>query len=313
MSTSRNKPKQKKSPSVTGSRPHRVRQDTRGLGKGLQALLGDSDVVRSITSQASDNAASGDSMLAIDRIAPSAWQPRQDFDKGELMELAASIKSHGIIQPLLVRPHADKADYFELIAGERRWRAAQLAQIHTVPVVIRNASHAQAAEIALIENIQRRDLNAIEEGMGYRQLLDEFGHTQEVLAEIVGKSRAHVANSMRLLQLPTSVKDMVIRGELTAGQVRPLIGKKDAAVLAREIALKKMTAREVEALVAQPTSKAKASQPQDPDIKALEASLAEALGLVVKVDFNRTTGKGSISIRVDSMEQCDSVIDRLLQ
>ena len=295
-------------------------KEVRRLGKGLQALLGDGDVLHSITSHgtAGTTAGAGDGMLAIDKIVPSAWQPRQDFDKHELAELAHSIKSHGMLQPLLVRPHGEKAGYFELIAGERRWRAAGLGQIHAVPVVIRQASDEQAAEIALIENIQRRDLNAIEEGMGYRQLMDAFGHTQEELAAILGKSRAHLANCMRLLNLPASVKDMVMGGVLTAGQARPLIGREDAADLAKLIAHKGMTSRAVELMLAnmkngKSTRKTGVSgRAADANIKALEDSLADALGLAVAVDFNPNTARGSIRIQFASHDQLASITQRLM-
>ena len=286
--------------------------NTRGLGKGLQALLGDSDVLHSITSHTTTDT-SPDNIVAIDRITPSRWQPRQDFSEAELQELATSLRQHGIIQPLLVRPHPDHPNQFELIAGERRWRAAGLAQLHQVPVVIRQASNAQAAEIALIENIQRRDLNAIEEGRGYRQLIEEFGHTQEALAAIIGKSRAHLANSMRLLNLPAKVQSMLVAGVVTAGQVRPLIGRDDATELAELIVARGMTARQVETLLSEPSRrrKPKPSDPANDDMQQLAAELSGDLGLAVTLHFNSQTNHGSISIRTNTLDQFDSVVDKL--
>ena len=203
----------------------------KGLGKGLSSLLGDSAAVASLRdapAAQTDHAAradhqpaeSGSIAVAITSITPSRWQPRQRFDDEALAELVTSIRHHGVVQPLLVRPHPEKSGEYELIAGERRWRAAQQAGLHELPVLVRDADDQMAAEIALIENVQRHDLSVIEEAAGYRRLMEDFGYTQEKLAQIVGKSRSHLANTMRLLTLPQPVLDMITDGQVTGGQMR---------------------------------------------------------------------------------------------
>ncbi|MCG8624142.1 MAG: ParB/RepB/Spo0J family partition protein [Proteobacteria bacterium] len=323
---------------VSGSRPQpkKPTKDTRGLGRGLQALLGDRDVVRSITNPDSDTAifdtsspisATPDTTVAIDRIIPSRFQPRTSFGSSEIQELADSIKNHGIIQPLLVRPHPDptKQDHFELIAGERRWRAAGLAKLHKVPVIIRDTNDGEAAEIALIENIQRRELNAIEEGRGYLRLIEEFGYTQEALAAVLGKSRAHLANSMRLLRLPEKIQLMLAHGEVTPGQVRPLVGREDASELVERVVGKNMTARQVEDWMAELNSRSifdtgrgkgnkrggNRDDAQEAEVMEMEDTLTAYLGLAVKLAFNPRSQKGSIQIRTTSLEQFEGVIKLL--
>jgi ParB family chromosome partitioning protein len=253
-------------------------------------------------------------MIAIEKISVNPWQPRLRFADAELAELAESLKQHGIIQPLLVRPHPDKPDHYQLIAGERRWRAAQLAKLHQVPVVIRQTDEKQAAEMALIENIQRQDLNSIEEAEGYRKLMDEFSYTQEELARVVGKSRSHLANTLRLLNLPQKVREMIAKGTLTSGQARPLIGHDDANSLAEMIIKQGLNSRQVEQLVAKPKTKtSKLEKTVDADLKAMEHRLAEVLGLNVKVDFNLQTEKGKVMISCASLDQFDALIDHLMQ
>ena len=291
----------------------------KGLGKGLSSLLGDSAAVASlqetaspvtVTSPATNPVAGGSGaiVVSITDISPSPWQPRQTFDSAALDDLVASIKQHGVVQPLLVRPHPDEPANYELIAGERRWRAAQKAGLHELPVLVREADDKMAAEIALIENIQRHDLTLIEEASGYRKLMHEFGYTQEKLSSIVGKSRSHLANTMRLLNLPQEVLSMLAEGTVTGGQVRPLVGRDDAVVLARTVAAKGMSARQVEAMVAQ-IDKPKPAKPEpDGNIKALEQKLAEKHGLDIAIAFNNDKGNGKITIACQNLEQFDAMI-----
>ena len=298
------------------------RTSEKGLGRGLKALLGDrpaldavsSDQMASGASKGETKQSQNDRIIPIEKISPNPWQPRQHFADSELAELAKSLNHHGMIQPLLVRPHPDKPDHFQLIAGERRWRAAQLAKQHEVPVVIRNTDEKQAAEMALIENIQRQDLNTIEEAEGYRRLMAEFSYTQEELASAVGKSRSHLANTLRLLNLPPKVREMIASGILTSGQARPLIGHDDATALAEMILKQGLNSRQAEQLAAKP--KPKTTLPVktvDADLKAMEHRLAEVLGLNVKVDFNLKTEKGKVMISCASLDQFDALIDHLMQ
>ena len=288
----------------------------RGLGKGLSELLGDSAVAESLSDTPSQSpkgssGGQGEKLVPIEHISPSAWQPRQVFDTEDLADLAKSIRSHGVVQPLLVRHQAGKKDRFELIAGERRWRAAQLAGMHELPVVVREADNALAAQIALVENIQRRDLNAIEEASGYARLVEEHGYTQEELAGMLGKSRSHLANTMRLLQLPEAVQAMLSEGTLTAGQARPLIGHKRAVALAHTIVAKGMSARQAEALAAQKERPKSSQKETSPDLKALERTLRQKHGLAISLAFSETTQKGKITIKCQSLEQFEAMLARL--
>ena len=222
----------------------------RGLGRGLSSLLGDAGVAAAtgtgasqaaVTAAASGTAPqtlSGLADIPVEWINVGPWQPRRRFDKERLTELADSIRVKGLVQPILVRPKEGADNRYQLIAGERRWRAAQMAQLHVIPAIIRAMSDEEAHELALIENVQRADLSAVEEAEGYRQLIDKFGYTQEQLSEIIGKSRSHIANLLRLLALPPEVSTMVVDGKLTMGQVRPLIGHPDCIALARRVAEK---------------------------------------------------------------------------
>ena len=294
----------------------------KGLGKGLSSLLGDSAVVGSLTETAapqhSDPAGTapvtmaGESMVGIEQISPGPWQPRRSFDEGSLKDLAASIRQHGVVQPLLVREKPGHDDAYELIAGERRWRAAQRAGLHELPVLIRDADDRMAAEIALIENIQRHDLNAIEEASGYSRLMKEFDYTQEKLATIIGKSRSHLANMMRLLNLPQDVQTMITGGLLSAGQARPLIGHDDASSLAKDVAARNMSARQVESMVARLAQpKSSEAVEDDTDLKALEAELREKLGINVVLRFNSTSQKGRITIDCTTLDQFDEMVGKL--
>ena len=305
---------------------------TKGLGKGLSALLGDKAAINAVggsdlsqpnriqanQSQAATTALSetdqsqpsGAQNLPIEQISSGLYQPRDVFDEDALNDLAESIKNHGIVQPLLVRPKGnDNSKGYELIAGERRWRAAQKAGLHSVPCVIRDADDQMAAEIAMIENIQRRDLSVIEEAEGYRRLIEEFSYTQDALAKVIGKSRSHLANTMRLLQLPDDVRKHLKSGMLTPGQTRPLVGRHDAANLASQILSKGLSARQVEKLVAAQDRPPKEQPVKDANLIALEEELASTTGLDVTVT-SKNQG-GVISIKYDDLDQFDAIIKKL--
>lgn len=293
----------------------------RGLGRGLSSLLGDAGIAATTGATVAPAAApaqTGLTDLPIEWINSGPWQPRRRFDTASLSELAESIRSKGLVQPILVRPKAGASNRYELIAGERRWRAAQMAQLHSVPAIIRNLQDEEAYEVALIENIQRADLSAVEEAEGYRQLIDSFSYTQEQLSEIIGKSRSHIANLLRLLSLPSEVSNMVVDGTLTMGQVRPLIGNKDCVTLAREVAAKGLSARQVEALVARDrassgkaASKTSKMAGKSADIRALEARAENILGLRLDIDWNDETGKGRMAMTFKSLEQFEAVMEKL--
>ncbi len=279
------------------------------LGRGLNALFGEQD--ETPEGGAPAGAVKDSTTLPVEMLAPSPLQPRKHFDETALSELAASIKEKGILQPLLVRPDPNRAGHFEIIAGERRWRAAQRAQIHNVPVLVRELSDSEVLEVALIENLQRQDLSAVEEGRGYQRLIDDFSHTQEEISEIVGKSRARVANMLRLLQLPDGVQRLIDDGKLTAGQARPLIGLKNAEVLAFTIARKGLSARQSERLAKGhgKTKRASLQAPKDADTRALEQTLEDATGYNVDISFNGKGGK--VMIAYASLEQLDDIVKRL--
>jgi len=255
-------------------------------------------------------------MIPIERISPNPEQPRRNFDHAQLEELASSIKAKGILQPLIVRPDpADQARY-QIVAGERRWRAAQLAQLHDVPVLVRNFDDTEVLEVAIIENIQRADLNALEEAQGYRHLMERFGHTQEQLAQEMGKSRSHLANSMRLLQLPAEIQEMLRDGKLSAGHARALITASDPIALARLAVAKGLSVREVEAASkkAPPGTtgpKKTTRPPKDADSRMLENDLSTALGMSVVIDHDLDGGGGKLYIKYKDLNQLDDLI-RLL-
>jgi ParB family chromosome partitioning protein len=282
----------------------------RGLGRGLSALMAD------LGTAPADGAPppappAPDRMLPVEAIRPNPAQPRRRFDEAALEELAASIRRRGVIQPLIVRPKGDGA--WEIVAGERRWRAAQAAGLAQVPVLVRDYSDAEMAEVAVIENVQRADLDPIDEGAAYRALIDRFGHTQEQVAEALGKSRSHIANQMRLLQLPQEVQAMVQEGRLTAGHARPLIGHPRAAELARRIAEKRLSAREAERLARapEPARRAAAERAErDPDTRAVEADLAASLGMAVTIRHGRDGG-GRLSVAYRDLDQLDELLARL--
>jgi len=281
----------------------------KNLGRGLSALLGDDG-----DGSGEPEALRGSKEVPIEFLHPGRYQPRHTINEERIEELAQSIRENGIIQPLLVRRHPDQKDAYEIIAGERRWRAAQLAKVHAVPVVIRDLNDKQSLEIALVENLQRQDLSPLEEADGYKRLMDEFSHTQEELAKTVGKSRSHVANMMRLLGLPAPVKKLLDAGELSAGHARALLNAPDAVELAREVVKKGLNVRQTERLVRKKQRQREAppaTRKKDVDTTALERDLSNLLGLRVAVKFKG--GGGSITVHYDSLEQLDDVLRRLNQ
>jgi ParB family chromosome partitioning protein len=284
--------------------------EKRGLGRGLSALMADIDV--SVPSKSDGPETGGERIVPIERIEPNPDQPRRDFIKADLEELAESIRAKGIIQPLIVRVHPKVPDHFEIVAGERRWRAAQIAQVHEVPVVLRHLNDTEVLEIAIIENIQRADLNPVEEAMGYRQLQDKFGHTQEQLASALGKSRSHIANLMRLLSLPDDVVQMLRRGELTSGHARALITTDNPSELAKQVVRNGLSVRETERLAraghaAPRQRKTKGRSEKDADTKALEGDLAATLKMGVSVDHIAGTEGGRVTITYKDFEQLDEL------
>ena len=284
-----------------------------GLGRGLNALLGEIAREEPVGRDGAGEASSGVRMLSVSAMAPHPSQPRRRFDDAALDELAASIASRGLIQPIVVRPHGH--DY-QIVAGERRWRAAQMAQLHELPVIVRDLSDTEVLEVAIIENIQRADLNAIEEAASFRQLMDRFGHTQEKLAEALNKSRSHIANLLRLLTLPDQIQDYVKDGKLTAGHARALITAENPAALARRVIENGLSVRETEDLVrrqAKPamddgSAKASRKSDKDADTRALEADLAAQLKMAVVID-HAAHGGGTVTITYRSLED----LERLCQ
>lgn len=291
--------------------------ERKGLGRGLSALL--ADINPQIPPAHETGTASGSSSpadrLPIEQLRPNPHQPRRNFPEDDLEELTASIREKGVIQPLIVRPHPEVPGDYEIVAGERRWRAAQRAQLHDVPVVIRELSDTEVLELAIIENIQRADLNPLEEAQGYRQLMDRFGHTQERLAEALGKSRSHIANLLRLLTLPDPVLELLRAGRLSAGHARALITAPDPVALARQVVERDLSVRQTEALVRQaqtpraaPASRAPA---KDADTRALEQDLAAAIGMPVAIQQAPGAQKGELRIRYGSLEELDSLCQLL--
>lgn len=275
--------------------------ERKGLGRGLSALMSDVNL-----RPESEGPRRADTRLPVEKLRPNPHQPRKDFDPDALQSLAESLRQKGVIQPLVVRPLGNE---YEIVAGERRWRAAQLAQLHDVPVVIRDLDDTEVLEVAIIENIQREDLNAIEEALGLKALIDRFGHTQEKVAEALSKSRSHVANLLRLLALPDEVQSMVRDGLLSAGHARTLIGAPDAVSLARHVATKGLSVRETEKLMRD--SGASRSKPRDgqrsgqkdADTRALEGDLSAQLGMSVTIEDRG--GSGTLAIRYGSFEDLD--------
>jgi ParB family transcriptional regulator, chromosome partitioning protein len=279
------------------------------LGRGLAALIGDMATVEG----ARVTESGGIKKLPVEFIIANRANPRRTFDNDQLEELTNSIREKGVMQPLLVRPSNDP-NVFEIIAGERRWRAAQKAGLHEVPVIVRDVGDKEALELAIIENVQRADLNPLEEAMGYGQLIEQFDYTQQDLAQVIGKSRSHVANTLRLLRLPEDVREMVASGTLTAGHARTLITAEDPANLARQIVSGGLSVREAEALsqqreIAGKKKPVEAQGGRDADTVALERRLSDALGLSVSLAHGDRGGK--LEIRYKTLEQLDGICLRL--
>jgi len=303
----------------------------RGLGRGLSALLGDDEVAATVAPAPAPPPPSVEPPAAATRPAPARapltlpigqlkagrMQPRTTFE--DMDALVESVKEFGLLQPILVRPVAGQADAYEIVAGERRWRAAQKAQLHEVPVVLRNMGDQDALQLGLIENLQRSDLTAIDEALGYRRLSDEFKQTQEDISRTVGKSRPHVANTVRLLDLPGAVQDMIRRGDLSAGQARALIGVPDPLVVAQRAIDEKLTARDLERLGGELKSKTKNARPKasgggggkSADTKALEKRIEEALGLKADLKLRGLGEQSLLTLEIRDFDQLDTVVERL--
>jgi len=290
---------------MTDKKPER-----RGLGRGLSALMAD---VQLQPGAPADAPRRPDTSLPIERVHPNPDQPRRQFSEEALEELASSIREKGIIQPLIVRPDPAREGEYQIVAGERRWRAAQLARLHEVPVIVREMNDQEVLEIAIIENIQRADLNPVEEARGYRQLMDRFGHTQERLAEALGKSRSHIANSLRLLTLPDEVLSYLTEGKLTAGHARALVTTEDPAALAREVIRRGLSVRETEKLAKAPTREVTGSRSEpareekDPDTRELEGDLGAALGMKVRIDHKPGGESGQVVIQYKTLAELDEL------
>ena len=278
------------------------------LGRGLAALLGEVE-----TEDGAVKRARSQRQLPIEFLRGNPRNPRKNFNEEDLAELVSSVREKGIVQPIVVRPVEGKKNSYEIIAGERRWRAAQRVGLHEVPVVVLEVSDREALELAIIENVQRTDLNPLEEALGYERLAEEFSYSQVDLAKVIGKSRSHVANTMRLLKLPESVKTYLADGKLTAGHARALITRDDAEVLAKRIVEDGMNVREAELLSQEPSeSSGKPARPKpekDADTRALEKTLSDVLGLAVSIDHKETGGV--VHIRYKTLEQLDDVARRL--
>ncbi|MEQ9039785.1 MAG: ParB/RepB/Spo0J family partition protein [Silicimonas sp.] len=293
-----------------------AKAERRGLGRGLSALMADVDSspTRAAPEQGSRKP---EYFIDIALISPNPDQPRRTFAEDALNELSASIREKGVIQPLILRKNPRNPEGYEIVAGERRWRAAQRAQLHQVPAIIRDLDDTEVLELAIIENIQRADLNAIEEAAGYRQLMDRFGHTQEQLSEALGKSRSHIANLLRLLNLPEDVLDLVRDGKLSAGHARALVTASDPSGLAAEIVKKGLSVRQVEALVKTTTDRPKAlpasnaTAPKDADTRRLEEDLSAALGLSVNINHEEGKSTGTLTLRYKSLDQLDQICRKL--
>ena len=296
------------------------------LGRGLSALFGDTDVSyqarkgAAVSAPVAEAPASappshGVRSMPITWLQPGAYQPRRHFDEDAIGELAASIRERGVLQPLMVRPITGEKDSYEIICGERRWRASQQAGLHDVPVIVKSMSDREAMEIGLIENVQRQDLSPLEEAEGYQRLIEEFNHTQENLGKIVGKSRPHISNMLRLIKLPEPVKAMINDGSLSMGHARCVITAKEPEKLAREIIKKGLNVRQAEMLAKKESdgrfakTKERVARDADPNILALEREIGRALGLKVKIHAN--SGMGTLTIHYSDLDQLEMVLHKL--
>ena len=281
-----------------------------GLGRGLNALMGDLAREEPIGTD-KEGGSSGVRSLPVGSLTPHPGQPRRHFDEAALEELAQSIAQRGVLQPIVVRPNGTG---YQIVAGERRWRAAQRARLHEVPVIVRDFDDTETLEVALVENIQRQDLNAIEEAEAYHRLIDDFGHTQDALGRLVNKSRSHIANLLRLLELPRSVQDRVVSGTITMGHARALIGAPDAEALADQIAARGLSVRDTERLARTAKIETKSATGsvgggRDPDLAALEHQLGDLLGLAVRVTHGPKGG--TLTLSYSTLDQLDMVCQRL--
>lgn len=288
---------------------------SRGLGRGLSALM--ADVNQDIAPQPTKAARRADMRVPIEQVRPNPEQPRRAFNDEALQDLAASIAEKGIIQPIIVRKHPSAEGIFEIVAGERRWRASQIAKQHDIPVIVRDYTDTEVLEVAIIENIQRADLNPIDEGAGYKQLMQKFGHTQEQLSTVLGKSRSHIANVMRLLNLPEGVRAYLVDGKLTAGHARALIGHEDAEKMAHVIVQKGLSVREAEKLAKQGLTKpktprtAKVASAKDADTIQIEGELSAALGMKVTIDHKPDAEGGRLTVNYNNLDQLDDLLRAL--
>ncbi|MCC5981995.1 MAG: ParB/RepB/Spo0J family partition protein [Oceanicaulis sp.] len=296
----------------------------RGLGRGLSALLGEGEEADALREEEAASAAmsgspsggSGARLIALDLIEANPAQPRKRFGEEELASLAASIAERGVLQPVLLRPAPGKTGHYQIVAGERRWRAAQRARLHEIPAIIREFTDRETLEIAIVENVQRADLNPVEEARAFRQLIETFGHTQEEVARVIGKSRAHIANTLRLLALPESVLNHLEAGTLSAGHARAIATSPDPAALAEKIIADGLSVRAAEALARKTSAPERKSRDsgrvkgvKDADTRALEKDLAERLGLDVEI-FHKGEA-GEVRVRYSTLEQLDDLCRRL--
>ena len=277
----------------------------KGLGRGLSSLMGENGD-KEIISQTN----SSDTKIAISKLKPSSIQPRRLFDKKSINELAESIKSKGLVQPILVRPSSNNHDEFEIIAGERRWRAAQIAQLHELPAIVKKLDDIEALEMAIIENVQRADLSPIEEAAGYKKLMEQYNHTQEALAPIVGKSRSHIANIIRLLNLPASIQDMITEGIISSGHARAIMNSAFPEELAKKIVNENLSVRQAEQLVKKNKNKAQKIKLKPTDTLDLEQKLSEILGLEVIISDSGKRG-GNIKVKYKTLDQLELVTNKL--
>lgn len=300
-----------------------IEKKKRGLGRGLSALLGEETAsvveenpvnvtkIAGTTGEVVSFSSGNQKTVPITLLIPGKYQPRHTFEEEAIEGLASSIKEKGILQPILVRPHPHHSGEYEIIAGERRWQAAQRAQLHEVPVIVKEMDDKDAAEIALVENLQRQDLSPLEEAEGYRRLMDEFSHTQDALSKALGKSRSHVANMMRLLALPHDVKSFLEDGLLSTGHARALLNCDAPSEIAKQVIKKGLNVRQTESLVKTAGVKARPAQKKekDTDTIALERDLTTLLG--VKVDINSKASGGALTLHYTSLEQLDDLLHRL--
>jgi|TARA_B110000285_G_scaffold52464_1_gene59702 ParB family chromosome partitioning protein len=277
----------------------------KGLGRGLSSLMGETS-----TEVVQIQNSTSEIKIPISKLKPSSIQPRRLFDKNSINELAESIKAKGLVQPILVRPSKSQNGEYEIIAGERRWRAAQIAQLHELPAVIKNLDDAEALEMAIIENVQRADLSPIEEAAGYKKLMEQYNHTQEALAPIIGKSRSHIANIIRLLNLPASIQDMISQGIISSGHARAIMNAAFPEQLAKKIVDENLSVRQAEKLAKDTKIKTTKIKPKAPDTIDLEQKISEVLGLEAVITDNGKRG-GSIKIKYKTLDQLELVTSKL--